>query len=559
MRIVLVQLPPMPVGALTLAAVANQMGQEVEVIDFPKRGGEQDFLSRVTGADLVGFTTVCTKYPRTILLAKRLKALNPATLIVFGGPQATITSNETLLTFSFVDLIIRGEAETAWACLVDQLRSGDQNWSSIPGAVWREGNRLIENAAAPLCQDLDSLPMPLYKAYPEIAKFPFAMIEVGRGCPYTCTFCCTNTFFSRQPRMKSPERIVAEMDYLHSLFGTSTFDFVHDMFTYRSETVSQICELLKKRPYRWGCSSRTDTLNGEMLDMMKDAGCTGFYFGVETGSPRMQKLLKKNLDVSEAVHVIDMVKRKGFRATVSVIFGFPQETLSDIKDSLLLVTELMARDVDTLQLPVWGPLADTPLTNSCREFKFNGELSNFADTDGVISPAEEKLIRANFRLFSTFYYPLETEYSRHDYLVLTTVLEELNNFPMTRHFILERDRIGFVNFLVRGHFGVDRLKFSSLQMAEKILRDYALTSTHGSALLRVVDFDKAVSRVANSSVGSRELSLMGAAEAKTILSRLSVNQALGLNDRVPLWLIKDQQGVRVAIGESPAGSSQVPA
>jgi radical SAM superfamily enzyme YgiQ (UPF0313 family) len=536
----------MPIGPLTLAAVADQMGVDVELIEFPARGDENDFVRQVAGAHVIGFSTVCSKYPRTILLAKHIKTLSPEILIVLGGPQASVTARETIRAFPFLDLVIRGEAEKGWTFFLDQIRRGSRNWQAVPGAVWAENNFVLEADTAPLCHDLDTLPMPKYQAYPGLANFPFAMIEAGRGCPYSCTFCCTNTFFSRQPRMKSPERIVAEMDRLHSLYGLVTFDFVHDMFTYCRNTVGRVCHLLKGRAYKWGCSSRTDTLNAETLDMMGGAGCGGFYFGVETGSSRMQKLLKKNLDVSEAVHVIDMVKKRGFRATVSVILGFPQETRNDVKDSLLLLTELMLRNVDTIQVPIWGPLADTPLTHSWKEFEFDGQLSNFADTDGVLSPAEEQLIRDNFKLFSSFYYPVGTEFGYSNYLVVTALLEELVHFPITRRYLLERDRIGFVNYLVRGGFDLKVLKLGRHGLAESLLRSYSQTSRTGTAVTRLLEFEKAVGRVARSPVGWREQAMLGAAEADSVLSRITAGHALGFNNHLCLWLIKEHDGVRLA-------------
>lgn len=542
MRIVLVQLPPMPIGPLTLAAIASNMGVSVDLIDFPLRTSEKEFLDDLKGADIVGFSTVCTKYPRTILLAKRIKQMNPRCIIIFGGPQASITYSETLLRYSFVDIILRGEAELGWTTLIGQIQCGALNWNDIPGAAWNDNGNIRETPCTAPEQNLDLLPIPLYERYPRIANSPFSMIEVGRGCPYNCTFCCTNTYFSRQARMKSPERIVKEMNRIHNLYGVSNFDFVHDMFTYNSQTVMSVCSELRKTGYTWGCSSRTDTLTDELLDCMGNSGCKGFYFGIETGSPRMQKVLNKNLDINRAVDTIRTVKRKGFRATVSIIFGFPQETRDDIRDSILMVLEMMNTGVDTIQIPVWSPLSNTPLTNEWKEYDFSTVFSNFSSTDGTATAEEVLLIQSSFNLYSTFYYPLNTYFSRNDYLAVTTALEQLQQYPATRKYLVESEKIKFVNFLLNGGFGDTLLQFDLERIFEQLLKMYSAYNIQSLAS-EIFNFDKAYNQVSRAPVGSIAQCILNNHSTKTVISSHQI--PIGFASQFLFMFIKHEKGVEI--------------
>jgi hypothetical protein len=545
--VVLVQLPPMPIGPLTLAAVSHASGFPLELIDFPERHQEQEVLNCLAAASVAGFSTVCNMYPRTILLAQRLKARNPQGIIVFGGPQSTATAYDTLRLVPAVDLIIRGEAELAWSTFLKEVQDRTYDWSKIPGAVWRQGGIIRETPCLPPSPDLDALPMPRYEQRPAMAQRQVAMVEVGRGCPFTCTFCSTNTYFSRRPRMKSPGRILQEMRHLHTLYGCTIFDFVHDMFTYHKETVQGVCAMLKNQGFYWGCSSRTDTLNAEMMEMMAEAGCLGFYFGIETGSPRLQKLLKKNLDLTRTVQGVRLAKRLGFNITASIILGFPQETREDLKDSLLLITDLMLEGIHAIQVPLWGPLFGTPLTNAWQTYGFDGKLSNFTADGGELTPEEIELIRSNFNLFSTFYHPLATDFDRQDYLALTAFLEELPQYPLTRRFLLERERLRLVNFLSQGGYGARMAGFSGSKATEALLSLYAAQTRDGGAVARMLNLDRLFLQMAAAPPGWQESCRLGADEARLVLSEAPQAPPVGPGQEVILTLRKNRHRVEISV------------
>src|SRR5205809_1059956 len=133
-----------------------------------------------------------------------------------------------------------------------------------------------------------------------------AALELGRGCPFACTFCSTNDFFRRNFRLRSPNRMLQDMRVIASTYAIRDFELVHDMFTVDRRRVAAFCEAMitSREEFTWSCSARTDCIDEELLELMARAGCRGIFFGVESGSERMQKIIDKHLDPRRAEEVI---------------------------------------------------------------------------------------------------------------------------------------------------------------------------------------------------------------------------------------------------------------
>src|SRR5262249_2468707 len=98
-------------------------------------------------------------------------------------------------------------------------------------------------------------------------------VEAGRGCPFQCTFCSTASFFGRKYRLKSPEKLCEELDFLHAEYGLGHFSLTHDLFTVDRRKVIAFCREVAGRGYSWDCSARTDCVDEELLALMSEAGC----------------------------------------------------------------------------------------------------------------------------------------------------------------------------------------------------------------------------------------------------------------------------------------------
>ncbi len=278
-------------------------------------------------ADVYGFGTISNTYIDVLEISKRLKILRPEVDIIFGGAQASITDVRTLEVCSFVDVVVRGEAEYSLLELLETMRDGG-DFEAVGGITYRDrSGAVIRNPPAPLIEDLDALPLPKYELYSEIIRsysgaresnMEFVNgipIDVGRGCPFSCTFCVTNDYFVRTFRLKSQDRILEEVRYLSENFGATLFHFEHDMFTVNRKKVMQFCARLaeEKIDIAWNCSARIDTVDEELLGVMAAVGCKTIFFGLESASQKVQKSIKKNLKLKsmDSTPAISEVREDG--------------------------------------------------------------------------------------------------------------------------------------------------------------------------------------------------------------------------------------------------------
>ena len=321
-------------GILSLAAALELRGDNPEIVDLNRTYfhladsagiARLDDFAEFAGAviaakdaEVFGFTSICSSYPLTIRIAKGVKAIRPHCTTLFGGPQASVVDLQTLSAFPFVDFILRGEAEESLPWLLDEL-AGQGRMDRVPGLTYRAKGQPRRNPNAPVIRNLDALAAPAYHLTGELEGAHRAALEMGRGCPFACTFCSTNDFFRRNFRLRSPERILCDMQGLATAYGISDFDLIHDMFTVDRRRVVAFCEAMigSGEKFTWSCSARTDCVDEPLLELMARAGCHGLFFGIETGSVRMQAIIDKHLDPRRAREIIDTAERLGIGTTVS--------------------------------------------------------------------------------------------------------------------------------------------------------------------------------------------------------------------------------------------------
>jgi len=364
-----------PLGILSLAAVLERIGHTPHIVDlnwhyydFLRAGSRGDFCSWIgerlesRDFDVFGLGTICSGYPLTIRLARQLRRTHPRTPIILGGPQASVVDVATLRAFDWIDGVLRGEAEETFPLLIDAL-GGAGCLESTPGLTYRRKGTVYRNPNAPVISNLDGLPMPAFHLYPDLRNCRYVPLELGRGCPFSCSFCSTNDFFRRNFRLKSPQTVLAQMRYIRDTYNISRFDLVHDMFTVDQRRVESFCHTLlaSGENFRWNCSARTDCIDDDLIALMARAGCKAIFFGIETGSPRLQKAIDKGLDLEEAMRRIEAADRERIHTTVSLISGFPEETLDDLRGTAHFFVDSLRCDSAEPQFHILAPLAETPI------------------------------------------------------------------------------------------------------------------------------------------------------------------------------------------------------
>ncbi len=407
-----------PVGTLLLSTILTKACFDVKILPFYHFGDIHDFDCFLENAvneiltqnpKIVSFYTRCDTFHISIKIAQRIKRKSANIYIVFGGPQADITAEDTLRAIREIDYICCGEGETTVIPLFSSLMEHKPN-HEIPGLVFRKDEQIVHNPRPALIKDLDTLP-PIDYSLIDVQNngnrsyvrslFP---VDVGRGCPFACTFCSTKTFWGRSYRLKSADRIISEIKRIHSLFGVSSFNFEHDMFTMDRKRVIQICNDLINIgfPVSWRCSARLDCLNRDLIDIMTAAGMNTLFVGIESGSPQMQKKIRKNLKLDDVYEKLSYISAKGVRITASFIFGFPDETEEEFSQTIALMVRLSKIPNIHLQHHLCTLFSGTELTQKYQQYVERATL--YSDTTGEIAVQEcADLINAHPTLFPHYF------------------------------------------------------------------------------------------------------------------------------------------------------------
>ncbi|HYU79921.1 MAG TPA: radical SAM protein [Vicinamibacterales bacterium] len=364
--------PAMPLSLLHAASLAVQQ-YEVALIDQRTDPAWRARLIAEMGADplLVGIT--CYTGPmiaRALDIANVVRATNPNVPIVWGGVHVGILPEQSL-AHPLIDIIVRGEGEQSLLDLADVLREG-RDLADVPGISYLEDGRYVATPAVPYL-DLSTAPEIPYHLVsvdeykPIYAGRPSLYMESSRGCPYACTYCYNVYFNDRKWRAQTPERVVERVKYVREAFGVQDVYFVDDDFFINAKRSRAIIEGLCGIDVTWQVQG-SDIVNiGKMdigfLKMLEQSGFRRFTIGIETGSPRMRKLMKKEGSVEEIIATFERLAQFAFIIYGSFISNFPGETLDDIKLTLDLIDRLHRANPNFRNSPVYHytPYPGTPM------------------------------------------------------------------------------------------------------------------------------------------------------------------------------------------------------
>ena len=337
-----------PVGLLYLAAYARQaLGVEVGILDQRGHDFEPEEVVRQAlefKPDVVGMRCLSTDECYLRILAPAFRTAFPKALLVAGGPHASSDPTGILREMPF-DVAVRGEGELSFEMVLRARHEGG-GFGHIPGLIWRDGKgEIIENAGCPpIVEDLDTLPMPAYdllnprvywnsKNMSILARRKYLSLFTSRGCPYRCNYC--HSIFGKRFRAHSPERIVEEITQLNKRFGVLDFDILDDCFNFDSQRVLNFSEQVQRTGLRtkfaFPNAVRTDILTQEVVDALADAGTYTSAFALESGSPRIQKMIGKHLNIDRYLAGVEMAAKRGIFSIGFSMLGFPDESIEEMR------------------------------------------------------------------------------------------------------------------------------------------------------------------------------------------------------------------------------------
>lgn len=246
------------------------------------------------------------------------------------------------------DYAILGDIEYA---ILDIMRGQEKNVKKF------KNTKFVEHPVS----DLNELPFPslddldLDKYVIPFTKERLMLIDPGRGCPFNCIFCLVPVT-TNGVRYRKAEDFVDELERDFKEYNIKNFLFWIETATLNRKYMISICDEIIKRnlKIKWMAPSRVDTVDQELLNKMKEAGCWMISYGVESLNQRILDLSKKGTTVEQIKKSIIIAHKASLRVMAHVIIGLPGDSKEFFEKTFKF---LIDNDVDYCQfycaVPYW--------------------------------------------------------------------------------------------------------------------------------------------------------------------------------------------------------------
>ncbi len=247
-----------------------------------------------------------------------VRARSAGKVCALGGPSATAAPEK----YPDYDYLHIGELGDATDGLIEQL---DRAREPPPGQL-----RFTTRDRLPLAD----FPLPAYDSI-RLDKYLLGTLQFSSGCPYQCEFCDIPNLYGRQPRMKSPQQLIGELDFILSQPAyPATLYFVDDNFiANRKATRDMLPHLIawqKKHgyPFSFACEA---TLNiakqTQILELMREARFDAVFVGIETPELGALKAMHKEHNAAlPMLQAIETLNGYGLEVASGIIMGLDSDT-----------------------------------------------------------------------------------------------------------------------------------------------------------------------------------------------------------------------------------------
>ncbi len=411
-----------PIGLTMIAAMAERLNHEVEILDLALEKDQQSADHRLEAKlqgkryDLVGITAMTVEYEAAVCVARRIKQYDPKVPVVFGGQHSTIKAEE-VVSQDFCDYVVRGEGEEVFSGFITCLASGG-SLDHVKGLTFKRNGEVVQTADQEAILDLDSLPYPAYHLL-EVERYFAAssaraatkhkrcmQVFTSRGCPWRCTYC--HDLFGKSFRGRSPENVLGELKLLYDRWGIREYMVEDDIFNLDMDRAKKIFDLvyeyLPDVYFQFGNGLRLERFDEELVRKMAEGGTHYICIAIESASPRIQKMIKKNLKLEKSAQALSWMRKYKIRTLGFFMIGFPTETLEEIEQTIEYASHL---DLDEALFSIATPYPGTELNKQVMEMSLydpdlvsrGGEEFQLIKTEQFDYATLRKLQRRAYRSF----------------------------------------------------------------------------------------------------------------------------------------------------------------
>jgi len=364
-------------GICMLAGITQQLGHECDLYDLtiiPDGEEIPTFQSKLEEFD-PNLVAISCRSNEWVFLKELFQSVNlNKTLVVFGGPHATVSPDEVI---KIGDIVVLGEGEETFSELLQKI-SNKKDISNIKGCWVKQEGKIMKNEMRNLISNLDDLPFPYWKIFDDIHYYGsyikrlfkganvVGTFECSRGCPYACTY-CTNDYVRRLykgkgkwRREKSPERIIRELQLFRDEYGLDCVYFIDEVVLTHVNRLEKFRDLYRPEigvPFVF--MERPENITDKKVSIIKQAGAKIVSIGIESGDENLRKtLLNRKHSQETIILAFQIAKRHGLITHAFTMIGFPGEDIKSYKETFKLLRK--ARP-NTVQTTIFFPLKGTQI------------------------------------------------------------------------------------------------------------------------------------------------------------------------------------------------------
>ena len=347
-----------PIGQGYIASYLRANSLDVSMLDFHRSATSYNKMLKELikiNSGFIGFTINTINFNTAKRTISEIQKNNKNIKILVGGPHVSALPKFSLESLN-ADFAVIGEGEKVTLEIIRRCKIGAGNFSDIPGICFRRRGKVVLNQGCNIIDDLDSLPFPSWDLMPPAMyrdtsghlfskRQPVASIITSRGCPHRCRFCASRIVHGTKLRKRSVKNVLDELQLLVKDYGVKEINICDDTFTEDRAHVISICKGIIRLGlgilWRTPVGVRLDTLDQELLGIMKKSGCYQLGLGIESFSKDILAENKKPLTQRSIEDKINLVKSSGIETFGFFIFGLPGETVKSAKKTLNFIRKTM--------------------------------------------------------------------------------------------------------------------------------------------------------------------------------------------------------------------------
>lgn len=283
-------------------------------------------------------------------IARIVKNISEDIVVVAYGQLVTLVQSSVVVD-QCIDYGVVGEAEYTIVELLRKLKRRD-DLSQIDGLIYKENKNIRVNSSRAYVCDVEELTLCPdawdlidIKEYARFANWNGSLKEkfyvpvvTSRGCPFECTFCCNRNSMGKEFRARTPQHVLSEIKFLYGKYHMKEIHIFDAVFNYDIERAKEICRLLISSGLHLSIAFphglRPDKMTNELIYLLKKAGTYKLVYGIETANPRLQKIIKKNLNIEAVKAVIAETNKAGIITGGYFMLGFSSETSEEMQETI---------------------------------------------------------------------------------------------------------------------------------------------------------------------------------------------------------------------------------